>query len=636
MRNFSLINVVVFILLLGFWPAISSSASQESLDDTAVASYRKAIAVDPQDVIAHFNLGLALYKSERYEDARKVLEKCLKLNSRDSEALKQVAGPANQILGIIYYTHLRDDRRAIKALERSLKLLPHDPDTYYAIGLARIRLKDMNAAIRDFEQAVQYGDARQADVFFQLGRAQLSVGQNQAAIASYQKALEIEPEFKVVLENLALLYHNQKDDKNTITVLNRLVKLEPMNFNANYLLGLHYYRKKDYSQMVKAFNRAVAVKPDQADAHYNLGMAYYYQTRYDMAVKALKKAVALNSQDSEAYNLLGQAQTEAVETHIHQGSTYLAQEKYTEAVTEFKTVLAMDPNNQRAGNLLKDTERRVQLELAECLRLADKYYKKNRLAEAYSEYAQALKLDPDSQPANEGLKKAQGQIGKVLAIRIKKARVSEKMSDFKEARRQYESALEINPDYAPAKKALNALKNNLTKKMKKLFSQAVRQADQDNLASAAKHYQRVLKLARVFDAAVWQEKTLARLSRINARIAELVKHNLAEGKTAFKSGKSSEAKVIFSRVLKLDPKNKTANKYILKLTGAASPVKVTAELIKTTYYRGVDYYVRGQIEEAIQEWEKVVALDPEHQDAQINIERARAKLVAIKKLTQGR
>ncbi len=636
MRNFSLFNGVVFILLIGFWPAESFGDSPKVLDDSAVASYRKAVAVDPQDVIANFNLGLALYKSERHKEARMVLEKCLKLNSRDAQAHKQVAGPANQILGIIYYTHLRDDRRAIKALQGSLKLLPNDPDTYYAMGLARMRLKDMTAAIRDFEQAIQYGDARKADVFFQLGRAQLSVGQNQAAIASYQKALEIEPEFKIVLENLALLYHNQKDDENAIKVLNRLVKLEPMNFNANYLLGLHYYRKKDYSQMVKAFNHAVAVKPDQADAHYNLGMAYYYQTRYDLAVKALKKAVALNSQDSEAYNLLGQAQTEAVETHIHQGSTYLAQEKYNEAMEEFRTVLAMDPNNQKAGNLLKDTEQKVQLELAGHLRLADKYYKKNRLAEAYGEYAQALKLDPDSRPASEGLNKARGQIGKVMAIRMKKGRVSEKMSDFKEARRQYESALEIKPDYAPAQKALTVLKNNLAKKMEKLYSQAGHQVKQDKLKSAAKYYQRVLKLAKVFNSAAWQEKTLARLSRVNARISELVKQYLSEGKEAFKSGKRSDAKIIFGRVLKLNPKNKTANKYILKLTGAASPVKVTAELIKTTYYRGVDYYVRGQIEEAIREWEKVVVLEPEHQDARINIERAKAKLVAIKKLTQGR
>ncbi len=636
MRNFSIFNGMVFILLLGIWPAVSFGSSPELLDDTAVVSYRKAIVIDPQDVIAHFNLGLALYKAERYEEARMVLEKCLKLKSRDVQALKQVAGPANQILGIIYYTHLRDDRRAIKALQRSLKLRPNDPDTYYAMGLARIRLKDMNAAIRDFEQAIQYGDARQADVFFQLGRAQLSGGRKQAAITSYQKALEIEPEFKVVLENLALLYHNQKDDENAIKVLNRLVKLEPMNFNANYLLGLHYYRKKDYSQMVESFNRAVAVKPDQADAHYNLGMAYYYQTRYDMAVKALEKAVALNSKDSEAYNLLGQAQTEAVETHIHQGSTYLAQEKYTEAMAEFKIVLTMDPNNQKAGKSLKDTEQKVQLELAECLRRADKYYKKNHLAEAYSEYARALKLDPDSRPANEGLSKAQGQIGKVIAIRMKKGRVSERMGDFKEARQQYESALEINPEHAPAKEALTALKNNLTKKMKKKFSQAAQQAKQNKLKSAAKHYRQVLKLAKVFMSVAWQEKTMASLSRVNARIAELVKQNLFEGKAAFKSGKRIKAKTLFSRVLKLDPRNKTANKYILKLTGSASPVKVTAELIKTTYYRGVDYYVRGQIEKAIQEWQKVVGLDPEHQDARINIERAKAKLVAIKKLTQGR
>lgn len=628
-------------LLLGllclFLGACASTPPQPqgTADDVMIRTYRQAIALSPNDVIAHFNLGLALYKSERWDEAREVLNKCVTLNRGDNRGHQQVDGPAYQLLGIIYYNHLHDDRKAVEAFQQSLKLLPNDTDTYYALGLAELRCKEYNDALKAFDQAIALGRNQDADIYFQRGLAFSEIQKENEAIASYEEALKRKPEYLAALENLALIYHRRQDDNHAIAVLERLVKLDPSNFNANYLLGLHYFRKKMYSEMVAAYNRAVAVNPNLADAHYNLGMAYFYQTRYDLAVEELKKAIALNPKDAEAFNLLGQAQTAAIENYLRQGGTHLAQEKYALAIEELQKVFTIDPNHAKAKELLEDARRRMREEFALHLHQGDKLFSRNKLDEAYAEYELAASLNPESAEAKAGMQKSKMQLDKLLAQLMKKAKAAEQMKDFQEAYAQYAAVLALKAEYAPAKTALGLLRQNLLQELRQLGSQAGREVEKDKLLEASIHYKKALKLAEALKDENEQEKILAGLTRVNARKADLIRQYLADGKKNLAGNDAKRAKENFNAVLKLDPQNKTANEFIVKLTGSQSQAKVTDEQIKTTYYRGVDHYVNGKIEEAIQEWEKVVELDPENQDARINISRAKAKLAAIRKLTEG-
>jgi superkiller protein 3 len=629
-------SLLVMGLLFGpgtGWSAEATTAPKAE-DDVMVQTYRQAISVDPNDVLAHFNLGLALYKLERFDEAQAVLTRCLDLNRADVRAHQQVDGPSDQILGIIYFNHFKDDRKAVDYFGRSLKITPNDADTHYALGMACLRLKAYPDALKSLDLALQNGRTQDAELYFQKALALTELKREPEAIAAYQEALKRKPDYAVALENLALIYHRQGKDDETITTLLRLNKLEPMNFNANYLLGLHYYRKKMYSEMVAAYNRAVAVKPDLSDAHYNLGMAYFYQTRFELAVEELKKAVALNPQDAEAYNLLGQAQAAAVETYLHQGGTYLAQENYADAIAALQKVFTVDANNLKAKELLEDAQRRVREEFAAHMRLGEKFFQENKLEEAYNEFELASRLNPSSPEAQEGRRKAGAQLGQLVSQRMQKAKTAEQLKDFREACVQYASALELRADYAPAKKALAALKQKLKLDAQRFSKTAGQLLEKEQLNEAAVLYKRVLKIIEVTKDDAEQERALAGLTKVNALRAELIGQYLAQGRKLI-AGNEAKAKEFFNRVLKLDPQNKTANDFIVKLTGTQSQAKVTDEQIKTTYYRGADFYVNGKIEEAIQEWEKVVALDPENQDAKINIARAKAKLSAIRKLTEG-
>ncbi|NTV53104.1 MAG: tetratricopeptide repeat protein [Candidatus Firestonebacteria bacterium] len=627
------ISVVLAVWLLGF--PLAGNTAPDTADDVMVQTYRQALAVNSQDVLAQFNLGLAFYKLERYAEAREALDRCLGLNRGDARAHAQVDGPTNQILGIIYFNQVKNDRKAVEYFRKSLKSLPDDADTHYALGLAYLRLKEYPESLAAFDRALACGRRPDADVAYQRGTALAALGKEVEAQAAYLEALKLKPAFPEVLENLALIYHHQEKDDEVIEVLTRLIKLEPGNFNANYLLGLHYYQKKMYAEMVAAYNRAVAVKPDVAEAHYNLGMAYFYSGRYELAVAELKKTVALNPKDAEAYNLLGQAQSAALENFLHQGGTFLAQENYPEALAALRNVLAVDPGNAKAKELMAEAERRIREEFAAHLRRGDKFMQDNRLEAAYGEYDLALRLNPASPEAQEGKHKAGVRIDQILAQRLQQGGAAEQQRDYREAYGQYTAALELKGDYAPAVKALAALRTLLRNESVKQFKLAETATGQEQLNEAAAAYKRILKYCEVTRETQEQERALAGLTKVNALRADLVAQYLSQGKKTYGAGNEAKAKEFFNRVLRLEPQNKTANEFVLKLTGSQSQAKLVDEQIRTLYYSGVDCYVKGKIEEAIQAWEKVAVLDPENQDARINISRAKAKLDAIRKLTDG-
>ncbi len=608
-------------------------------ENPIIKSYRQAVAANPNDVIAHYNLGLSLYQQGHLDEARQMLEKSVNLNRGDRAAHGQVDGLAYQILGSLYLSSLHDPGKAINAFEKSIKVMPNDFETLYLLGTAYRDDRREDKAIETLALAAEAGKNKPNqrdnlyDTYLQLGRLYAQTKKNDDAVAAYQQALAINPQGEDALANIALIYHQQNDADHAITYLEKLVKLDPDHFQANYLLGLNYFKKKQYDKMEAAYKRAIAVKPDLAEAHFNLGMAYFLQTRYDLAIASLKKVIELNPKDGEAFNLLGQSQQLGIETHLQQGTTYLAQEKLSEAMAEFEKVLAIDPTQHKAQVYLQDSKQKQAKLLVQYLDEADRFSKKGMLENAYQLYEQALQLNVTSLRAKQGLEKTKAKMAGFLAKQVKAGKAAQANGDYFEAIDYYDRALKLKAGYTPAKTAMANLGKVLARKMARDKAKARADIAQHAYNRAVKNLSQLLTLAQKINNKRQEKSVLLLLTKANAGRKDAIDINLTRGKKAFNQGNTAEAKQYFDRVLDYDPQQREANQYIMKLTGASSQAKVAAERIKATYYQGVDYYVNGKIEEAIAEWEKVVKLDPDNDDAKVNIKRARIKLEAIRKLT---
>lgn len=141
----------------------------------------------------------------------------------------------------------------------------------------------------------------------------------------------------------------------------------------------------------------------------------------------------------------------------------------------------------------------------------------------------------------------------------------------------------------------------------------------------------------------------------------LIEEMLGRAEMLFEADKYMDVIPISHRVLEIDPGNSRAKelrnasyykqgkmmlvikKYqeAIRLFNSADPdyqdvreSKLTAErsLAEVHYITGVKYFVNDEIEQAIKEWEKALALYPEHPKAKNDVENARGLLMKLKQL----
>ncbi len=217
----------------------------------AIAHYRKALAIRPNEALICNNLGAALVKCGRFDDATELFRRAVELKP-------DLATP-RFTLGVA----LGDQGRfpeAIASLEKALELKP--------------------------------GYAKAHDG---LGTVLLRQGHLAEAIAEYRKAIELEPDDADCHYNLglALARHRQMDE--AIVEFGKAVALSPQFAEAHNNLGNAYSVMSRADEAVAEYRKAIQAKPDYAEAYDNLGDVYLRQGRIEEAVAAWRAAAGLPS-----------------------------------------------------------------------------------------------------------------------------------------------------------------------------------------------------------------------------------------------------------------------------------------------------------------------------------------------------
>lgn len=133
------------------------------------------------------------------------------------------------------------------------------------------------------------------------GNAQLLLGEYEAAVTDYELALELDPGYEAASDNLlaALVeggrfFGEQRGDLNTSrNYLERALSMAPNNYQTLRLLGVLNGVGGNNEGAIAYFERAAAVAPDRADAWWDLGTAYYQSGQIDLANVQFEKARAI-------------------------------------------------------------------------------------------------------------------------------------------------------------------------------------------------------------------------------------------------------------------------------------------------------------------------------------------------------
>jgi Flp pilus assembly protein TadD len=164
--------------------------------DEAIAQYHRALGINPRLAVAYNNLGIALgmkaLPNGSQADAIAQFRRAIELDRR-------FALPHNN-LGLAYY-HQGNVVDAITEYRRAIALDPKIALPHNNLGMALYREGKAEEAIAEFHRAIEV-DPKNATTHNDLGLALASEGKIEDAIAEYRRAIEIAPNYKGAKENL--------------------------------------------------------------------------------------------------------------------------------------------------------------------------------------------------------------------------------------------------------------------------------------------------------------------------------------------------------------------------------------------------------------------------------------------------
>jgi len=234
------------------------------------------------------------------------------------------------------------------------------------------------------------------------GRAYSLLDQPIRAIADYDRAIRVDPQYELPYHNRGVAYDKLKDYDRAIADFNRALAIKPDLAVAYEGRGAAYSHQGEYEKAIADFDRALKIDPSLDVVYIDLGIAYFNLGRYDQALKEYNRALEYDPYFAETY--------------VSRGDLWFRRGDITRALADYTKALSIQPDFPSAY-----------------YNRAVAYKAAGAFEKALADYDRAIALKPDFAEAynNRGnLLLAQGKYETALA--------------------DYNRAIRFKPDYAEA------------------------------------------------------------------------------------------------------------------------------------------------------------------------------------------
>jgi len=163
-------------------------------------------------------------------------------------------------------------------------------------GMAAHERGDRGAAMRLYTQALASSDlSRESEAIVHNNRGLLYAdeGRNGEAIADYDAAIRIDPDYAVAYYNRGLAYYHLFQPERALADYSAAIRLKPDYATAYLNRGNAHRVRREYEAAVADETSAIRYKPDSALAHVNRAVDYFALGQLGSAAADLEKGVRL-------------------------------------------------------------------------------------------------------------------------------------------------------------------------------------------------------------------------------------------------------------------------------------------------------------------------------------------------------
>lgn len=213
----------------------------------SILTYKKALALGEGLPMVHSNLGVAYTSIGLFAEAADQHALAIELNA--------TYAPAYTNLGIAYSAMGRADD-ALTAFSEAFRLTGN-PREQHNLANALHRAGRLDGSIKAFRALLRA--SRAPSIYNDLGLVLAARGDYRAAMAGYERALELDPAHVNSLINIAGLYMRQGDTENALKRYDAALLLAPDHAILHYHLGLFYERADNDVKARKHYDRFLAL-----------------------------------------------------------------------------------------------------------------------------------------------------------------------------------------------------------------------------------------------------------------------------------------------------------------------------------------------------------------------------------------
>jgi len=263
----------------------------------AVSILQTVTKNDPNNGMAHYQLGLAFQKAGILENAETEWRDAVRLRPELIDAQRELALLAMR----------KGDMATLEQVSTQLiSLRPASPDGYALRAVSEINRQLFPAAETDARKAMEVSPTGSAG-YVQLGNVNFAQRRFNQAESLFRQALAHDPKSNDALRGLLNTYVAMKQTDKAITAVNTQISKVPDSSGFYDLLGtLLFQLKKDLVGAQAALEKSIVLDKNNTDAILKLGQVEAANGHMDDAIAVYQQAAKDNPQEASFHDLLGQ------------------------------------------------------------------------------------------------------------------------------------------------------------------------------------------------------------------------------------------------------------------------------------------------------------------------------------------
>ena len=237
----------------------------------------------------------------------------------------------------------------------------------YNQGNTLIQLQRYQEALATYEKAIDIKpDYPQA--LYGQGKALFQLKKYQESLIAYDQAIQIQPNYLEAWTNRGFVLVRLKRYSEAIATVDKALQLKNDDPQIWQLKGDIFIKISQYNDAIKAYEQAINFQADNPELWYKKGLAFQNLKQYEEAITAYKKTVELKPDHESAWYNLGnclvnlnryefalQAYDQAVQYNQNNSAAWLSRSnilmtlrRYSEAIDSFTQVIKTNPQQYQA------------------------------------------------------------------------------------------------------------------------------------------------------------------------------------------------------------------------------------------------------------------------------------------------